>query len=248
MVIKLRSIINKIISIGVCVLLSFSIYKKCNQESQTPRKIVIQADSLLSDQASFSLNTFIQTNTSFIQNSSFDQLLLSQFPYINCYEIEENASGNRICTLQAADPVLSINNIWALTKSGRLAHLADFSCFATQSLPNVIMPNLTITEAFITSIQKIAPEFFKSYCVIWINDQEALLYDREQPLFAIRFNADSIPHHAVIKQCTVIKNDLEARGLFANASGKKKPQQLIADIRFKNQIILSRNVEGANYG
>ena len=265
MVIKLRSIINKIISISVCVLLSFSIYKKCSQESQTPHRIVVQTDSLLSDQTSCALTAFVQTSTSPLESPSFSQSLFSQFPCIASYAIEKNASGDFSCALESAQPVLSINNAWVLTQDGRLAPSTDFSCLATQSLRNVIMPIAAFTDTFRTSIQKLSPELFQSYTVVWLNDQEALLCDRAQTNFSIRFNADSIPLSSIMQRCAVIKNDLEARGVFASLSSKKKPQhqpsliqasQLgklwptgwIADIRFKNQIVLSRNLEGAGYG
>ena len=248
MVIKLRSIINKLISVSVCVLLSFSIYKKCTQESQTPHRIVVQTDSLLADQTSCALTAFIQTSANTFETNAFSQSLFSQFPCIASYQLEKNASGDLCCTLETAEPVLSINNAWVLTQDGRLASSANFSRLATQSLRNILMPSCEITDTFKHAIQKLSPEFFLAYNVVWLNDQEALLCDRAQENFSIRFNADSIPVSSIMQQCAVIKNDLEARGVFANVSNKKKPQRWIADIRFKNQIVLSRNLEGAGYG
>lgn len=248
MVIKLRSIINKIISIGVCVLLSFSMYKKCTQEPHVFDKIIVQTDALLADQTCFALTHFIKTNTIPLETDSFCQTLISQFPCVAAYELEKNASGDRVCTLEAAQPILTINNEWVLTHDGRLATVNSFNDCATHSLRNIIMPNFSVSDALCAAIPKLSPELFQSYNVIWINDQESLLCDRLQPNFSIRFNVDSVAQSSILQQCSVIKNDLESRGFFASTSSKKKPQHWIADIRFKNQIVISRNVEGAGYG
>lgn len=248
MVIKVRSIINKIISIGVCVLLSFSVYKKCSQELHAPHEVVVQTDSLLSEQTSCSLATFIKNNTQPLESALFSQLLFSQFPCVTSYELEKNPSGLFSCMIESAQPILSINNTWALTNDGRIALLTDFSSVITQSLHNVTMPQFLVTDSFRSCMHNLSPDLFQAYSVVWLNDQEALLCDRMQPFFSIRFNADSIPQASTLKACAAIKNDLEQRGVFACPSGKKKPQQWIADIRFKNQIVVSWNAGGTSYG
>lgn len=249
MVIKLRSIINKLISISVCILLSFSIYKKCSQESHMTGEISVQTDSLLAEHSAQAVKDFIQANTISFENPSFFQLLSSHFPFIASYELEKNPSGIYACSIETAQPVLSINDTFALLENGRIAHITDFSSIITQSLRNIIMPEheREITSSFRACMQQLAPELFQEYTVVWLNDQEALLYDRTQPHFAIRFNAAAIPNTHIMRQCLAIKNDLEQRGAFS-CTGKKKPQQWITDIRFKDQIVVSWHVGGERYG
>lgn len=246
MVIKLRSIINKIIGISVCVLLSFSIYKKYGYESQTPQSVFVQTDSLLADQTSCALTSFIQTSTQHLASAQFSQDLFSQFPSITAYELEKNASGVLACSVEAATPVLSINHSWVLTDNGRLAPATDFSSGVTQPLRNITMPQFCVTDAFCSCVKNLSPQLFQAYTIVWLNDEEAMLYDQAQPNFAIRFNALTLPQDSVLEQCAVIKSDLEARGVFG--SGKKKPQRWIADIRFKNQIVISANAGDERYG
>ena len=249
MVIKIRSIINKCVSIGVCLLLGFSIYRKCMHNTVSPSSLVITSDEhILSEKASQDVTDFMQAHHDTLHNPLFSQELISRFPCLQSYSLEKNASGNWICTTHCALPRMSVNNTLVLTDAGNLALKADYSQASVDSLYNIIVPQGSVSPALCSSIAHFSSHLLEQYQMVWMSDQEALLYDREQPYFAIRFNALALPHDDMMHTCVAIKRDLEQRNLLTH-TGKKKPQLWIADIRFKDQIVVSsQNVGGVAYG
>jgi len=245
MVIKLRSIINKCISISVCILLGFSVYKKCNQVSDA-QKIVVETDSLLAEQTSSMLSHFIQASTYSLASFQFSQSLLQQFPCIDSFEVEKNPSGIIACTIATSAPVLNINSQWVLTENGHLARATDFIPSLICDLHSITMPVCAITDAFRACMADLPGYIYESYTIVWLNDQEVLLYDRAQPLFAIRFDSSMKLDKTILHSCNSIKNDMDQRGLFVQGRGKK-PMPCIADVRFKNQIVISWGM-GGSYG
>lgn len=246
MVIKLRSIINKCISISVCTLLGFLVYKKCNQEMKPIQHIVVETDSLLADQTSGMLTQFIQTTTYSLTTPEFSGRLLEQFPCINSFAVEKNPSGVVSCALTAEVPLLNINAEWILTENGQLARTIDFSPAAVSDLHIITMPLCNVTNAFRLCIAALPADIYEAYKIVWLNDQEVLLLDRTEPSFAIRFDASMRFDKNIVRACNCIKNDINQRGLFVQSRGKK-PKLCIADVRFKNQIVISWGM-GGSYG
>lgn len=232
----------------MCLLLGFSMYRKCSQSIVPSTLLVTSDEHILNEKASQDLAHFFQAHHDNLHNPLFSQELLAQFPYLQSYSLEKNASSHWVCITHCALPIMSVNNMYVLTDAGMLALKADFSQAMVESLYNIIVSQEKVTPALCSSIAHFPSHLLQQYQIVWMSDQEAFLYDREQPCFAIRFNAASLPHDAIMHTCSVIKHDLEQRELFTHTS-KKKPQLWIADIRFKDQIVVSsQNVGGVTYG
>jgi hypothetical protein len=248
MVIKIRSIINAVARVSAFIFLALAIHKKCIHQTYAPSSVVVQADGLLAEHTEKALTDFMQSNTSVPSSHSFADALYARFPAVASFAVQQRPLGLYACIVQSAQPLLRVNNSFVLTDNGKIVSLADFAASAYQSLPHITVHDGRISNALYKTVQSLPADLLYAYSLVWIDDCQALLFDRSQPLFALRFNAGAIPSNDIIQACNKLKADLEQRGCFSATSTRKKPQQCVADIRFKNQIILSWHVEGERYG
>ncbi|MCX5922797.1 MAG: hypothetical protein NTX86_05740 [Candidatus Dependentiae bacterium] len=229
----------------VVVLCAFGV-QKMHQAVVAHQRMLVSVDPLIAQETQESIAAFATTQPH-TPASEFIELLVKNFPSIKSVEYSYDASGLLCYTVESALPLFSINNDYVLTDKGALVPKKDFVSHLVQSLHNITLSSDVISDAFTACIQSLPQSFFESYDVVWLNDYEVVLYDKAQPGFSICFNTQVVPELSMIERCNAIKNDLASAGLFEKKV-HAAAQKWVADIRFKNQIIVSANVGGRHYG
>lgn len=236
--------------IALCTLAVLCIH--IMQKYENPalhKKIVVHVDPLLSAQTQKNIDQFTKEKNSqkIPTYKDFVQILVQQFPYIKSIEIEKNASGLLSYTYESAAPIIAINQDMVLTDGGILVLKNNFAEHTIASLHTITVPSGFISPALLNGIASFTDDFLNTYDICWKSDQEIILKDKLHAGFTVLCDADSILDVSVLQKCTTIKHELIDKGSLASpalahndaVTKKKAPKSWIADIRFKNQIIVS---------
>lgn len=250
---KVRAWGIKFIAIITCGLFCIRSFHNIRPSIASAQKVIVHIDPLLAPQTRQVIATFIKEKSAqkIPVYSDFAQIIVQRFPCIKSVEIERDASGLLYYELESAMPIISINEHLALTDDGTLLLKNSFAPHVIQSLHNVDVPSGVITSDLRKNISTLVNDFLMTYRVKWISDQEIHIQNKQQEPFSILCNAQTIPNQTVLEKCLAIKNEL----INGASIEKVKTKQLtwVADVRFKNQIIVnsglgSPSIDGANYG
>lgn len=172
-----------------------------------------------------------------------------QFPWIKSVSFFRTPMQTMHVAVAIDEPVIKVNE--AILTHSQVFPASTFTQAQIAALPtlSVHFPSITdraeIPLAFIPHAQTFATEPFAPYTLTWIDQYTARLIDKEQPHFAIQFNAQTIPDAKLFAHCASIKKLLQERGSF---EGRKKQARWIADIRFERQVILFSEDKGVTRG
>ena len=179
--------------------------------------------------------------------------LKEKFPFIESITCDYAIPGKVAFHIEGVEPLFKINENFVLTAESTLLAYQVFDPAFVQNLCSVEFPKLkekneTISQAGMPalkkSLQDLPERVFASYQVCWMNELETYLCDKEESKFAIVCNAQTIPDESLLKKCATIKQELET----SNAFKKKSIHRWVADIRFKDQIIVSSDKGGRYHG
>lgn len=177
------------------------------------------------------------------------QEIQKQFPWIKSVSFFRVPTQTMRVAVTIDEPVMKVNE--AVLTQSQVFPASTFMQSDIAGLPalNVHFPSMAdraeIPAAFIPHAQTFATDLFAPYTITWIDEYTARLSDKEQPRFAIQFNAQKIPDEKMFAYCGMIKNLLQERGSF---EGRKKQTRWIADIRFERQVILFSEDKGVTRG
>ncbi len=171
---------------------------------------------------------------------SFQKLaykIQERFSFIEVVAIEHLAPDIAYIACNVQKPSSVINNSFVLTKQGCLYNKNIFLSLITEQLPHITLPSLKkdITESLLTVMNAIDPIVFSQFTLSWVNDTKIYLYDKEHKQFSIIFNKNQLPDKELLNHCTHIKQKLHEQDIFTTTK-----KNYVADIRFKDQIVVSR--------
>ncbi|MGB8367094.1 MAG: hypothetical protein WCD44_01935, partial [Candidatus Babeliales bacterium] len=106
----------------------------------------------------------------------------------------------------------------------------------TDQLPHISLPSLetSIIESILTVINRIDPVIFAQFTLSWINDTQVCLYDKKHRQFSIIFSKNQLLDKKLFNYCTQIRQKLQKEKF------TKNKKNYVADIRFKDQIVVYR--------
>jgi hypothetical protein len=141
--------------------------------------------------------------------------------------------------VKAHIPQYLVNENKVLTHEGMLISKEWFCPRVVDALYNLDIQwtdkkQTMLSQAGKCCVSSLVPQLLDGYHFVWEDETRAWLYDKEQPRFALLFDAQSVPDAAMIQKCNIIKQNLRDRGVFEQR-GKKL---WAADLRFAKQIIV----------
>lgn len=211
----------------------------------------VDVDPILSEKTQQEIIAFIESSKHTItKKDEFKELLVARFPSIKTLCMHKDASGIVRINLESSRPLIAINHEWVLTDVQSIIPKTLFMHHAVSQLANLQIPHFlpltsTLSDEWCQLITHLPAYLFDAYNLAWIDETQLWLYDKQHEYFALLAHAAALPDAATIARCNHIKKDLESKGLMAKVV--KKKSLYVADVRFKNQIIL-RSYGGNKYG
>lgn len=186
-----------------------------------------------------------------VLNMSFNQLCaqtMSHFDWIQSMDLFLLPCNHVRVEILAHTPLYVVNSDYVVTATGDVLKKDLFESSRLKNLHTVFI-FFDKQEPFLSATCKhfllhVPPAFFDVYACEWKNDNNVLFYDKQQPRFAILFHPDQIPTNMMLQQCNTLKEELVARLVFE----LPRTQTWIADVRFKDQIIVSQEKRGVCHG
>jgi len=158
-----------------------------------------------------------------------------EFPFIASVIAARSASGILHIQMTCVKPQFLINEELVLSDRGQLFEKTIFSEGFTADLPCCFcnMENAA-ANSYKQMFKKLPIESFKKYKVVWESTTKSNLYDKNENNFSIVFNDKRVPDEKILLACDNLKLLLRERGEFFC----RNPKRWVADIRFKDQIVL----------
>lgn len=174
--------------------------------------------------------------------------LIVQWPCIEKVAIANTLPKTVHVTISARTAWARVNEQMIATTDGMLVdkrHLVA-SCYDT--LPTIKVPQAMAKEknlnADVMSALTKCYNLLSCYDLVFHNDTHILLYDRQDPRFAIVCCVTQLPDQWTIERCNRIRQDLIQQGKF----NERLSRVWLVDTRFANQIIVSADHGGEVYG
>ena len=166
------------------------------------------------------------------------ELLVKAFPCIESISIEQSPSCRIHYSIESINPVIGINTDWTLTSDGRLLSKHCFADHVVNSLHALRVPSCYISPALRDTVGSLPYDLLAAYDVSWVSDQEVYVTDKNQSGFSLLCSAQSLPTLKHLDRWQKIKTELVSNDSIENRTKKKGSSHWIADMRFKNQIIV----------
>ena len=179
--------------------------------------------------------------------------LKDKFLIIQDVDLVKSASGILHVGIKVMAPKFVINRGHVLSTDGVLFDKSLFSISAVAGCPAIGLKGLD----FVATGSKVADQFPKScnamlhrlpagcfdiYDIVWERETKSWLFEKDNKKFAILFNDFRVPDKKLLAACAKLKNDLESKGCFSC----KCIGRWIADVRFKDQIVVSKDIGGGD--
>jgi hypothetical protein len=216
----------------------------CSKKNHRHATYSLRADSLLSHDACAVLNTTLadlcqQTTNLF----TIGQVLLAShqmLKQVSCCYTPHNRLGV-YCSVWG--PVLGINESLVILANGSVVNRSLFTATATAQLMTLKVPSSTLdvlinNREMCLRLMHIPEEVFKRYYV-GLFDMDLWLQDRCHKDMIVRTNLMSLLDQRVQRACEYIAQEMPRTML-----AKTKTRRIIADVRFKDQIVISRDGGG----
>lgn len=231
-----------------------------SQDESQNNKHIVYLDPILSTSAQQEISEFVlkhvQKNPKV--QSDFIELLVSRFPYLSNVHARSFPHMQSL-DIEVAAPVLSVNEHCILTDKGQIVAKKVYQESIVHDLYGIsvaaTMPYPILSENLLKTIAQVSSSFYDQYNIALINETECWLTDKTDNRFAILFNSFSIPDEKLVARCIAIKNEKKLQEeLNQNHKKKSNTSFYVADIRFKDQIIISPYkkldflMEGAHHG
>jgi len=168
----------------------------------------------------------------------------TKFPFIKSIRILKKASGILHIRMGAAAPAFVINKIFVLSREGGLFENVVFS---KQAIANLVyieasLQDFTLADSLKKMLKGLPATCFTDYDLLWESSAKSWLRDKNCNAFSIVFNDTRVVNEKILLTCNKLKNELKERGVFH----VKQPKRWIADVRFKDQIIVFSDRGGGN--
>lgn len=236
---KMRGHKNSVI-ITIASLLCLSMFSMLITQLFAIHDIAIDIDPLVSDTIQLNIQRTIHDSLKTQSMKSIVRALCEQYSCIKnitcSYAIAHTAS----LTIVARVPVYAANSTHIITEDGHWVMRSLYQPWAIRQLITVMVPphfmhDVVMQEKINSALYKcVTSAVFTQYVLCIHDEMNFCLHDKENSTFSVVFNNTKIPDTTCLHQCQIIKEELKIKGELIK-------KQWIADVRFENQIILSRS-------
>ncbi|HBL98011.1 TPA: hypothetical protein DDZ86_00010 [Candidatus Dependentiae bacterium] len=209
--------------------------------AQTPL-CVMEPDSFLDE--AFQERLLICTNQLISQGKSANdllQLFIKELPSLQTITVEKKGNGKIFVRVKHARPWIKIichnQTPCILCKSGAYTPYARYKEDIVSSLPTLeidpasFAQHQTLIYSWLTSLPD---RFFERFSVVWQTPHALFITDQNHPKLTLLATTDT----PITKQTNNIIHELST--LIAQTS---ETQQWLADLRFRGQVVLSKQVK-----
>lgn len=227
------SVIGVLLVGGACL----SVYKK-TRSIPLINKHIIEYDVRFSQHSKNNISNFIEKEPLFKTMQWREQLqaLQQHFPHIQSYQCSARPSGQHCITITAPGPISIVNNTIALLDDCRCINSICFDEQYCAILPSVVCTDtMAIGEDSAktylrNSLQKIPWNILLDYQCVWHSPTKIVLKSKKNPALAIICGGELMLTSDLLQACEQSAPVTEKQS--------KQPARLIADIRFRGQIIV----------
>ncbi len=235
----------KIALLGVCLWVTVSYVQRIFHAVTAVRYVAFAFDSQLSVAACHAIeqwSSLFEVDGMYNVPAMLEHMALS-FPVIKSVECTHFPPHVALIAITAFEPLVRINEDRLLIENQSLCAADYYAIYKNNSLQKITVaaPLASSVSASIMNAMKecLAEKIFDHYTVYLAHEHAWYLHDGEDALFTLCCDAASLPIDNLKTAYIRLKNEIKKRG----------PAQVkwIADMRFHDQIILSRD-KGGRYG
>jgi len=195
---------------------------------------MLSIDSNLFENVAYDIQQF--THEQIAKHRSIQGLgvsLQKQFNLINEISIRHKIPQLAYIHIIASKPLLAINNQWMLTDNGCITESNYYRAKPEISIKVPATSDLFgLAEHFLTMLKNYHPSIWSHYTINWYDPTCIYLYDRENAHFCVIAHAHMQFDQELLKKVSILQS------LICKKTTKAQTRW-IADVRFKNQIIVS---------
>lgn len=167
---------------------------------------------------------------------------ISSFPCVRSVSLHCRASHTADVVVEAYDPIVCINTSHVLTLAKTIIPASSYALYVINRLPSMamrsVLPEYCSDRMMSAMKQCINDRIFDRYTLSWVNEHELYFKDLDDPTFSVLCDASSLPTHAALLSYEQVKKNIQKRNSMS---------RWVADLRFRDQIIVSRD-QGGGYG
>lgn len=213
------------------------------------KRITYKIDPLFSQATHTQLVTFLQ-DLKDITHQPVTELykhIQAEFPNVKTVALQRLPPDQLHVTITCHQPLILLNQEAVLIDSGLIVPKNLFADTHTSQLCDIKLltkPHLSeqASAGLLACVTALTHSICKNYEVVWHDDLQAWLFDKQQPNFITIANAHTLSNPDLLGHAKTLKKELQLQGAFEKQSKK----QWFADIRFDKQIVLSWKKGEAN--
>lgn len=168
---------------------------------------------------------------------------IKSFSCVKSVSVHCSASHTAHIIVEAYDPIVRINGTHVLTAAKTIIPDRSYAWYVLNNLPSLSMASVLpehCSDRMMDAVRRcIKEQIFERYTLSWVNEHELYFRDINDPSFSLLCDAVSLPTHALLISCEQVKNSIKR--------DHSVPKSWVADLRFDDQIIVSRD-KGGGYG
>ncbi len=168
---------------------------------------------------------------------------ISAFACVKSVSVQCCASHTAQISVEANGPIVRINGSHVLTEAKTIIPENSYALYVLNALPSLSMatalPDQCSDQMMSTVKSCVKDRIFERYTLSWVNEHELYFRDINDPSFSLLCDVVSLPTHTALLSYEQVKNSIKRR--------KAAPSHWVADLRFDDQIIVSRD-QGGGYG
>ncbi len=170
-------------------------------------------------------------------------IICEQFPCVKSVAVHCQASNTATIEITAHDPIVRINGAHVLTDAKTIIPDRSYALYVVDSLPSFSMASALperCSDRMMGAVRRcVEDRIFEQYTLSWVNEHELYFHDMRDPSFSLLCDAVSLPTHSTLISYEQLKDSIKNR--------KSAQNHWVADLRFDDQIIVSRD-KGGRYG
>lgn len=235
----MKRVSPKTMLIGASVAISALMLHSCWVRMHAIERFVCAFDEHLSPQTKERIEAQL-THQLHLKPFEIISFLLSRFTCIEHASLRIEPNKDAVITMKAQRPLVRVNEQYILSSSARLipvhdfesSHIANLMCMKVA--PEILTDAQALQE-LTRHMKEVEPTLLQEFNVMWHKSHEVVLTDVHNPLIQYVFCAHQLADHPRIQlYIDQVAHLMIERGV-ETAQQKK---QLIADVRFENQVIL----------
>ncbi|MDR3647197.1 MAG: FtsQ-type POTRA domain-containing protein [Candidatus Babeliales bacterium] len=203
---------------------------------QVSKKYFLVLDNQLSESLATSISEFINQNLAGLTPKEFNQRLQEKFPIIKSVVIRRTNPDFLTVIIQIHEPVYQINDDKIFSHNGKIFSKEDYHDNFSGLEAIRVRENLEKSE-LLNELKKFdSKDLVQDFVIEWLNKNKIILTNKIEPNFFIIIKHNKIPDQKTIQLChKLYQEHLQAKPKI------KKNRNIVFDLRFAEQIILSEN-------